>query len=108
YKNFGPRLGMAYSIDSKTVFRAGYAINFSHATGANNIGRSGTGNLGYSAAPSPASPGSGLPVFILDQGFPAYQAPPFINAGYGTGYSTTINGAGSTISYGDPYYGSRS
>ena len=108
WKNFGPRLGVAYSLNDKTVLRAGFSINYSHSTGAQNIGRSGTGQLGYSAAPSPASPGSGLPVFVLDSGFPSYQAPPFISAGYGAGYSTSINGAGSSITYGDPYIGSRS
>jgi hypothetical protein len=30
YKDFGPRLGMAYSVDQKTVFRAGYGISYSH------------------------------------------------------------------------------
>src|ERR1019366_5670629 len=108
YKNFGPRLGVAYSVNDKTVFRAAFAINYSHATGATNIGRSGTGQLGYSAAPSPASPGSGLPVFLLDTGFPSYQAPPFINAGYGAGYSTAISTSASSVTYGDPYLGSRS
>ncbi len=29
YKDFGPRLGLAYSIDSKTSFRAGYGISYS-------------------------------------------------------------------------------
>jgi hypothetical protein len=29
YKDFGPRLGLAYSIDSKTVIRAGYGISYS-------------------------------------------------------------------------------
>jgi hypothetical protein len=29
YKDFGPRLGLAYSIDSKTVVRAGYGISYS-------------------------------------------------------------------------------
>ena len=28
YHDFGPRLGLAYSIDSKTVFRAGYGISY--------------------------------------------------------------------------------
>jgi hypothetical protein len=28
YKDFGPRLGLAYSIDSKTVVRAGYGISY--------------------------------------------------------------------------------
>ncbi len=29
YKDFGPRIGAAYSIDSKTVIRAGYGISYS-------------------------------------------------------------------------------
>ncbi len=29
YKDFGPRAGLAYSIDSKTVMRAGYGISYS-------------------------------------------------------------------------------
>ena len=29
YKDFGPRLGLAYSLGSKTVFRAGYGISYS-------------------------------------------------------------------------------
>ncbi|HWB32216.1 MAG TPA: TonB-dependent receptor [Acidobacteriaceae bacterium] len=107
YKDLGPRLGVAYSLNDKTVIRAGYAINFSHATGAQNIGRSGTGQLGYSTSASPPSPGSGLAVFVLDNGFPAYQQPPFINAGYGAGFSTAVSGSASSITYGDPYYGSR-
>jgi hypothetical protein len=108
YKNFGPRLGVAYSVNDKTVFRAAFAINYSHATGATNIGRSGTGQLGYSAAPSPANPGNGQTTFVLDAGFPSYQAPPFINAGYGAGYSTAISTSASSVTYGDPYLGSRS
>lgn len=30
YKDFGPRLGLAYSVDQKTVFRAGYGISYAH------------------------------------------------------------------------------
>src|SRR6201999_2294816 len=33
WKNFGPRLGLEYSPDPKTVFRAGYAIAYSRAGG---------------------------------------------------------------------------
>ena len=108
YKNFGPRLGVAYSLNNKTVLRAAYAINYSHSTGAQNIGRSGTGQLGYSAAPSPVNPGNGQTTFVLDAGFPSYQAPPFISSSYGTGFSTAISGSASTVTYGDPYLGSRS
>ncbi|HEX6896318.1 MAG TPA: TonB-dependent receptor [Bryobacteraceae bacterium] len=30
YKDFGPRLGLAYSFDSKTVIRSGYGISYSY------------------------------------------------------------------------------
>ncbi len=30
YKNFGPRLGLAYQLDSKTVIRASYGVMFTH------------------------------------------------------------------------------
>ncbi|HYK18179.1 MAG TPA: TonB-dependent receptor, partial [Bryobacteraceae bacterium] len=30
YKNFGPRIGLAYSFDSKTVIRSGYGISYSY------------------------------------------------------------------------------
>jgi len=33
YRNFGPRLGLAYQIDSKTVFRSGFGILYSGYTG---------------------------------------------------------------------------
>ena len=41
YRNFGPRLGLAYQIDSKTVFRSGFGILYSGYTG----NASGTGSL---------------------------------------------------------------
>lgn len=108
YKNFGPRLGIAYSVDDKTVFRAGYAINYTHGTGILNATRLGTGQLGYTASPNPkSSSNSGIAAFNLDQGFPAYQAPPFINSTYGAGFATNINTAAASVSYGDPYLGSR-
>lgn len=44
YKNFGPRLGLAYQIDSKTVFRSGFGILYSGYTG----NASGTGSLSIS------------------------------------------------------------
>jgi len=41
YRNFGPRLGLAYQIDSKTVFRSGFGILYSGYIG----NASGTGSL---------------------------------------------------------------
>lgn len=107
HKNFGPRIGVAYSLNSKTVLRGGYTLNFSHASGQNNVGRSGPSNIGYSATVAPVSPSSGVAAFILDNGFPAFQAPPFLVSSYGTGYSTTISTTPLQPEYADPYYGAR-
>lgn len=109
YKNFGPRIGAAYSINSKTVLRGGYAISYTHGTGILNATRLGTGQLGYTASPNPkSSSNSGIAAFDLDQGFPAYQAPPFVNSSYGTGFSTLVNTSAASVSYGDPVIGARS
>jgi len=43
YKNFGPRLGFAYSIDEKTVIRGGFGMLYSHAGGTGGAGGAGTG-----------------------------------------------------------------
>ena len=49
-----PRVGLAYSFNSKTVFRAGYDMTYTHrgAVGGRGGGRQGTGILGFSAQPS--------------------------------------------------------
>ena len=108
YKNFGPRIGAAYSVNDKTVLRGGYAISYTHGTGISNATRLGTGQLGYSASPNPkSSSNSGIAAFALDDGFPAYQAPPFINSAYGTGFSTLVNTSAASVSYGDPIIGAR-
>jgi hypothetical protein len=116
--NWGPRLGFAYSLGTKTVIRA--SVGMYYALGG---GTGGTANstqpgtallLGFSAAPNPPSPGVVLPAFYLN-GNPALgaqaghkvvgfsndptntafggtgysvTAPPIFDAGYGTFYST--------------------
>lgn len=123
-KNFGPRLGLAYSFTPRTVVRASYGVIYAHggATGGSAISRQGSGLLGYSASASFSSPSAGLPAFYLDpaknangQTIPAYTLPgaPTSNA-YGTGYyTTTTNGVTSassspqSVSYADTYYGDR-
>ena len=49
WKNWGPRVGLAYSIDSKTVIRAGYAQVFTQAGGVGGRGGAfnGTGQTGF-------------------------------------------------------------
>jgi hypothetical protein len=46
YKNFGPRIGVAYSIDEKTVIRAGVAIVYSFGGGTGGGRTNGGGGLG--------------------------------------------------------------
>ena len=109
YTNFGPRIGIAYSLDAKTVIRTGYSIMYTHrgASGGRGGGRTGTGTLGLSASPSYASPDSGItPAFYWDNGVPAYQKPPFFDPSYGTGFNGMGNPA-VTMQYGDPSIGGR-
>ena len=47
YKNFGPRLGVAYNVFPNTVLRAGFAITYSHGTGVRNATYLGTESLDW-------------------------------------------------------------
>jgi hypothetical protein len=66
-KNFGPRVGLAYSVDEKTVFRAGFGILYSHAGGTGGAGgaATGTGQAGFTSAASFADSIAG-PAFYLN------------------------------------------
>jgi len=68
---FAPRLGLAYQITPKTVFRAGFAIVYDSTESNNNA----AGGLASSSA-SNSAPGFGLPVTTLAQGYPAGDLPP--------------------------------
>jgi hypothetical protein len=113
YKNFGPRLGAAYQVDTNTVFRASYGVMFTHG---NAVGGSATslGTLGFSAAPTFSASGSLLSTSPFTGGngaIPAYTAASGVASGpsYGTGYTTAAGytGTPSGIGYADPYLGSR-
>ena len=84
WKNFGPRLGFAYSADDKTVFRGGWGILYSHAGGTGGAGGAGTGtgqagfNSTTSFADGAAGPSAG-PAFYLNNN-PGFSAP---NANFG-------------------------
>jgi len=76
YRGFGPRLGLAYQLTSRTVFRAGAGIFYAP--------RRGTGLItdGFSSNVSVSSLDGGLsPAFFLDAGWPSAVAvrPPFID-----------------------------
>jgi hypothetical protein len=53
-KNFGPRLGLAYQVNNKTVIHAGYGMFYSHGggVGGRSGAASGAGQLGYSTSAS--------------------------------------------------------
>ena len=108
--NFQPRLGFAYSINHKTVIRAGWTLNSSRygAVGGNEA-KEGTGVLGFAANPSVATLNGGVtPAFYWQTGFPAYQAAPFFSPTLNTGFYTGPTGAtvqAGSMTYGDSILG---
>ncbi len=113
YKNFGPRVGLAYQVDSKTVIRASYGVMFTHGNAVGGLNTS-LGTLGFSAAPSFSANGSLLstiPFTGSNGAIPSYTPATGVSSGpaYGTGYTTTTGytGTPSGMGYADPYYGGR-
>ncbi len=118
FKNFGPRVGLAYQLGSKTVIRASGGIMFTHSNAIGGLNTS-LGTLGFSAAPSYSSNGSlvtTMPGFLAggNGAIPAYTPAAGVASGptYGTGYLKTatlngITGTPSGMSYNDPYLGGR-
>ena len=109
-KNFQPRVGMAYAINSKTVIRAGYTLNsIRYGAVGGNEGKEGTGVLGFSASPSVATLNGGVtPAFYWQTGFPAYQGAPFFSPSLNTGQYLGPTGAtvqAGSMTYGDPILG---
>src|SRR5579883_109777 len=83
-KGFGPHVGFAYSKDSKTVFRGSYARLY----GALQSVSGSTHNMGFTLTQTFSNGTSGiLPTYALDQGMPAWTAPPFINPSVSNGTS---------------------
>jgi len=68
---FGPRLGVAYQIDPKTVLRAGFGIVY----GGTAVNNNAAGGLAGSSATTPPS-SFGFPVTTLAEGFPSANYPP--------------------------------
>ncbi|MFN7919108.1 MAG: carboxypeptidase regulatory-like domain-containing protein [Bryobacteraceae bacterium] len=83
---WGPRFGLAYQVTSKTVVRAGFGTFFASEKAPGLT----PSNAGFTSSPSWSSVDQGItPAFYWDQGFPAWQAPPFINAGFNAGFGVS-------------------
>jgi TonB-dependent receptor-like protein len=108
YGAIGPRLGVAYSFNDRTVVRAAYGVNYSRrgAVGGRAGARNGTGTLGFSANASFPSPNGVDAAYNWNNGVPSYTPPPFfdpsLNAGFVTG-----RGTGGGVTFGDPEIGGR-
>ena len=86
---FAPRLGIAFTLDSKTVIRAGYGVFFTQAFYPGYNG--GAALDGFDSDVTYSSTLAGLqPAFSLRDGFPQnFTPPPFLDAGYRNGQSLT-------------------
>ena len=120
WKNFGPRFGLAYQLDSKTVIRSSWGVMFTHGDAVGGL-TSTIGTLGFSSALSASSSNSVTTMTNLLAGgtgaVPSYTAPAGVASGnqYGTGYTNnTISGSSTSYAasptgttYDDPYLGGR-
>jgi hypothetical protein len=112
WKNWQPRVGVAYAINDKTVVSAGFATVYSHAGGTGGAGGTynGTGQLGFTSSPSFPDNSAGpnaAPAFYLNNsayftslgidntnfGGPGYSVPPIAAPG---AISQTLN-VGNTV-----------
>jgi hypothetical protein len=90
------------------VIRAGIGITDFHGGGTGNNGTGvSPGQLGYNASASFSSATTGQPAFYWAGGVPPYQQPPFINPGYGAGFTTASPTSAVTPSYVPPNIGAK-
>jgi hypothetical protein len=91
YKDAAPRIGFAYSpfgASGKAVVRGGYAIEYAplfYADGGTDMG------AGYYSNPGVSSVNSFTAAFNMNNGFPAFAAPPILNPSYFEGTAVTTN-----------------
>lgn len=107
YRNFQPRAGLAYKINDKTVFRAGFGM-YSSPAGSLDGNSTDVPLLGYSASPTFSSPDGGItPAFNWNNGFPAFTPPPFFDPTLNTGFTTAIPGSRGGVTFMDPQLGGK-
>jgi hypothetical protein len=83
---WGPHIGFAYSVTSKTVIRGSYARSFAPLMAVTGSAH----NMGFTLTDSRQNPSNGIqPLFILSQGYPSYKTPPFIDPSVSNGTTVT-------------------
>ena len=101
--NLGPRLGLAYTVNDKTVLRSAYGISY-FQTGAYGGGNNVNQNDAYWPTSTTSSPDDLTGAYTFAQGFPARDLviPPLITPalGVGTGF---VNYWHPTAATGGPY-----
>ena len=132
WKNFGPRVGFAYSLNDKTVIRGGFGTLYSHAGGTGGAGgaATGTSNTGFTTPVTLPSAGTGTtagPSFFLNNnpafsqqntnyGGPSFTLPTptgptaaaqAANVGFYVNSAGTFVTAGAAPGYPDPYLSDR-
>jgi hypothetical protein len=82
FKAFSPRFGLAYSIHSKTVVRMSYGLSYANITTVTGSSH----NLGFTLTDTQTDSTQGVtPRFLVKDGGPAYQPPPFVDPSFGNG-----------------------
>lgn len=91
FRNFGPRIGLAWSVTSKTVIRSAFGMSY-YPTGLYGNGNAKPPSAGFRASPTFYSQNLGLtPGFNWDDGFPTnWQHPPLIDPGFGINQGVTM------------------
>lgn len=100
---WGPRVGIAYSLNDKTVLRAGYGMFYTRrgAVGGRENARQGSGFVGLNASPALAAPNAYDPAFYWQNGVPPYVRGPIYDQTYLTGFNAP-GVTGGTLTYANP------
>ena len=83
---FGPHLGLAYSLDDKTVIRASYARSFAELMAVTGSAHT----MGFTLTQNFPNQTNGItPSYLMKNGMPAWTAPPFVNPSVSNGASVS-------------------
>ena len=96
----GPRIGVAYQLNEKTVIRAGWGLVYSFTNTFSYIGGGNSQGMGFNTLNFP-SPGNGLPAGKLANGL-TYNSSDLYAASYNPGLLVTTTGTNSAPSVLDP------